>query len=86
MSEKELIEADKKKLNQKIEQLKKKVSKAREEYDALIEELEQLLLERYPERKEENIKKTLYAAYQKSHRSMEEILAFMEGRDDDIDW
>ena len=30
MSEKELIEADKKKLDQKIEQLKKKVSKARE--------------------------------------------------------
>jgi ribosomal protein S4 len=82
----ELTEADRKKLDRKIGQLKRKVSETREAYDALVEELEQLLLKRYPERKEENIKKTLYAAYRKSHRSMEEILAFMEGRDDDIDW
>ena len=38
------------------------------------------------ERKEDRIRTRLYEAYQKSDRSLDEIMAFMEGRDDEIDW
>ena len=86
MAEKELTEAEKKKLDRKIEQLVKRISKIHQEYDTLTEELEEVLLERHPERREERIKETLYHAYQKSSRSMEEILVFMESDEGDFDW
>ena len=80
MAEKELTEAEKKKLDRKIEQLEKRISKIHQEYDTLTEELEEVLLERHPERREERIKETLYHAYQKSSRSMEEILVYKDVR------
>ena len=86
MAEMELTEAEKKKLDRKIEQLEKRISKIHQEYDTLTEELEEVLLERHPERREERIKETLYHAYQKSSRSMEEILVFMESDEGDFDW
>ena len=86
MAEKELTEAEKKKLDRKIEQLEKRISKIHQEHDTLTEELEEVLLERHPERREERIKETLYHAYQKSSRSMEEILVFMESDEGDFDW
>lgn len=86
MAEKELTEAEKKELDKKIEQLEKRISKIHQEYEALTEELEEVLLERHPERREERIKESLYHAFQKSSRSMEEILAFMESDEGDIDW
>lgn len=52
----------------------------------MTEELQKLLEERYPERRPEKIKTTLYEAYSHSDRSLDDILAFIEGRDDDIDW
>ena len=86
MADKELTEAEKKKLDRKTEQLEKRISKIHQEYDTLTEELEEVLLERHPERREERIKETLYHAYQKSSRSMEEILVFMESDEGDFDW
>ena len=52
----------------------------------MTEEHQKLLEERYPEKKSEKIKNTLYEAYSHSDRSLDDILAFMEGRDNDIDW
>ena len=51
----------------------------------MTKELQKLLEERYPERRPEKIKTTLYEAYSHSDRSLDDILAFIEGRDDDID-
>lgn len=64
-------------LDRKIERLQGKVAKAHAEYEALIEELSDLLTERYPERQEEYIKDALYKAYQKSNKSLEMIVSFM---------
>ena len=52
----------------------------------MTKELQKLLEERYPERRPEKIKTPLYEAYNRSDRSPDDILAFIEGRDDDIDW
>ena len=73
-------------LDKQIEKLQEKISIKHREYDTMMDELHQLLDERYPERKEENIKKQLYEAYLHSDRSLDEIMAFIEGRDDEIDW
>ena len=81
-AEKKRIES----LDRRIEKLEEEISAKRRECDTLSDELQQLLNERYPERKEESIKARLYDAYRHSERSLDEILAFMEGRDDEIDW
>ena len=63
-----------KELDKKIENIKKKLSVNRDEYNKLTEQLEELLDERYPERREENIKEALYKAYQESGMSLDELL------------
>ncbi len=86
---KKLTVAGKKRLqsiDKRIEKLQDKISVNRKEYDTLTEELQQLLEEKYPEKKTERIKNRLYEAYSHSDRSLDEVLAFMEGRYDDIDW
>ena len=78
--EKKMTAAEKKRmetLDRKIERVQAKVVRAKHEYDALTEELSDLLTERYPERQEEYIKETLYRAYQKSSKSLEMIISFM---------
>lgn len=69
-----------------LKAMKSKICANRQEYDAMTEELKKLLDEKYPERKPEKIKSRLYDAYVGSDRSLDEIIAFMEGRNDDIDW
>ena len=89
MADKKMTAAERKRiesLDKRIGELEEKISAKRKEYDALTDELQQLLEERYPEMKEDRIRTRLYEAYQKSDRSLDEIMAFMEGRDDDIDW
>ena len=89
IKEKNLTNAEKKRmesLDKRIEKIQNKISVNRKEYDAMTEELQKLLKERYPERRTEKIKTTLYEAYSHSDRSLDDILAFIEGRDDDIDW
>ncbi|MDD5939642.1 MAG: hypothetical protein PUC46_02520 [Lachnospiraceae bacterium] len=63
-----------KELDRKIESIKKKLSVNRDEYNRLTEQLEELLVERYPERKEENLKETLYKAFKESGMSFDELL------------
>ena len=89
ISEKNLTDAEKKRiesLDKRIEKIQNKIIAKRKEYDAMTEELQKLLEERYPERRTEKIKTTLYEAYSHSDRSLDDILAFIEGRDDDIEW
>ena len=63
-----------KELDRKIESIKKKLSVNRDEYNRLTEQLEKLLVERYPERKEENLKEALYKAFKESGMSFGELL------------
>ncbi len=81
MPQKKKLTAEEKKrievLDRKIERVQAKVVKVKHEYDALTEELSDLLTERYPERQEAYIKETLYRAYQKSSKSLEMIISFM---------
>lgn len=89
MTDGKITAAEKKRvdaLDRRIEKLQDKISEKRREYDALTGELQELMDERHPERKEERVKGQLYNAYLHSRRSLEEILEFMEGRDDEIDW
>lgn len=87
--EKKLTAAERKRLesiDRRIEKLQNKIIVKRKEYETLTGELEHLLEEKYPERKTERIKNILYETYTHSDRALDEILAFMEGRDDDIGW
>ena len=68
-NEKKMAELDK-----KIEKLQEKVVKKHAEYDALTEELKQLLDERYPERNIQRAKDALYKAYIDSEKSLEECI------------
>lgn len=79
VADKKQIEA----LDKKIERLKEKIIIKRREYDELTGELQKLLDERYPERKTERVKQTLYDAYIKSEKSLESVLEFMENQDDE---
>ncbi|ERL22326.1 hypothetical protein HMPREF1986_00666 [Oribacterium sp. oral taxon 078 str. F0263] len=63
-----------KELDRKIENIKKKMSVNRDECNRLTEQLEELLDEWYPERREENLKEALYKAYQESGMSLDELL------------
>lgn len=82
VAEKKRIES----LDKQIKRLEDRIVVKRHEYDALVEKLDQLLSERYPERNADTIKEKLYKGYVSSTRSMDEIMAFIEGRDDEIDW
>ena len=66
-----------KELDRKIENIKKKMSVNRDECNRLTEQLEELLDEWYPERREENLKEALYKAYQESGMSLDELLGIL---------
>ena len=61
-------------LDKKIEKLQETVIKKHAEYDALTEELQRLLEERYPERNIQRVKDALYKAYIDSEKSLEECI------------
>ena len=63
-----------KELDKKIENIKKKLSVNRDEYNKLTDQREELLDEREPERREENLTEALYKAYQESGMSLDELL------------
>ncbi len=46
----------------------------------------ELLEQRYPERREEAIKNRLYEAYQRSGKSIDFIIDFIENADEDDYW
>jgi len=63
-----------------IRELEKIVQKHKE-YNALTEELQKLLDERYPERNAERVKEALYDAYQKSDKSLEDVIELIRNPD-----
>ncbi len=72
-----IIEVERKRiaaLDKKIEKLQEKIVQKHKEYNALTEELQKLLDERYPERNAERVKEALYDAYQKSDKSLEDVI------------
>ena len=66
-------------LDRKIERLETKIVEVKHNYDELLSQYTELSELRHPEKKRERIKETLYSAYCKSNRSLDEILAFMAG-------
>ncbi len=73
-------------LDKKIASLESKVFKAKEDYDELIEQLSELVRQRYPERQEEAVKDRLYKAYKRSGKSIDFIIDFIENADDEEDF
>ena len=65
-------------LDKKIEKMQAIVFEKHKEYNDLVEQLEVLLDERYPERKTDRIKDALYDAYIQSDRSLDEILDLIQ--------
>lgn len=63
-------------IDEKIEKARKEVIKAKEKYDAAVNELKEL-----QERKKEIQSKELIAAFQESSRSYEEIMSFLKSED-----
>lgn len=81
MTEEEIATLDK-----KIEALTPKISKAKKDYDNLIEKMSELVKQRYPERQEEAIKERLYEAYKKSRKTVDFIIDFIENAPDEDDF
>lgn len=69
-------------LDEKIEKAQAEVTVAKEKYDKAVENLEKLLTKR----KERN-NKELLDAFTASDKSLEEVLAFLQGtaRDEDVE-
>ena len=81
-----MTEKEQQALDTKIEALEKKVSKVHVEYEAMLEELNGLLIQRYPERQEDAIKERLWNAYKKSNNDIDFIIDFIENADDEDDF
>ncbi len=81
MTQKEIDSLDK-----EIEALGPKISKAKKDYDDLINQLSELISQRYPERKEEAIKDRLYEAYKRSNKTVDFIIDFIENASDEDDF
>ena len=73
-------------LDKKIEALKPKLFKAIEAYDSLVNQMSELIEQRYPERREEAIKNRLYEAYQRSGKTVDFIIDFIDNADDEDDY
>lgn len=81
-----MTEKERQALDKKIEALEKKVSKVHVEYEAMLEELNNLLIQRYPKRQEATIKERLWNAYKKSNKDIDFIIDFIENADDEDDF
>ena len=64
-------------IDEKIERQKEAVSKAKDKYDAALDELKELM-----EKKNELNRKALLDAYDGGNVSVEEIIKFIESRSD----
>ncbi len=60
--------------------LEPKMFQAKQQYDNLVSQYAELRDQRYPERREENVKNALYEAFQKSDRTLDENLALHRRR------
>ena len=68
-------------LDRRIEELKPELSRAKKEYDSLVERMSMLIEQRYPERRDDAIKERLFEAYRRSGKSVEFIIDFIENAD-----
>ena len=73
-------------LDREIEALEPKLFKAKETYDSLVNQMSELIEQRYPERREEAIKERLYEAYRRSGKTIDFIIDFIENADDEDDY
>ena len=81
-----LSEKEQKALDRKLQALEPKVFKAKEQYDALMEQYHDLWEKRYPEKQQEYVKETLYQAYMHSRRTLEEVLIYMAMPEDEEEY
>ena len=81
-----MTQEQKEDLDKKIEALKPEILKAKDTYDLLLDEMSELLDQRYPERREDAIKERLYDAYRRSGKSIDFIIDFIENADDEDDY
>ncbi len=80
-----LSQKEKYTLDRQLARLQPKVIDAKHKYEALVSQYVELLDKRHPEKAEERLKETLFQAYQKSPRSLEQILAYMAGENVEIE-
>ena len=73
-------------MNKRIEKLQEKCPSSAENMIQCQTSFSSCLTNDIRQRKEENLKKQIYEAYLHSGRSLDEIIAFIEGRGDEIDW
>lgn len=79
-----LSQKEKDAMDRKMQRLEDKMIEAKHRYDKLVSQYSELLEKRHPEKTAERIKETLYKAYIDSERSLEQILSYMAGEDDDF--
>lgn len=73
-------------LDKKIETLKNKVFKIKHEYEDMLEQLNELIIQKHPERQEDQIKERLWKAYQHSNKDINLIIDFIENGPDEDDY
>lgn len=81
-----MAEKEQQALDKKIEALKPKISKAHKTYEDLLEQMNELLIRRYPERQEDAIKERLWNAYKQSDKDIDFIIDFIENAPDEDDF
>ena len=73
-------------LNKKISVLQDKIIKVKHEYEDMLEQLNDLMEQRNPEKKEEAVKERLWQAYSHSTKSLDFIIDFIENSPDEDDY
>lgn len=73
-------------LDKRIERLQDKIIKVKHEYEDMLEQLNDLMEQRNPEKKEEAVKERLWKAYSHSGKSLDFIIDFIENAPDDDDY
>ena len=79
----ELSQNEKDKLDRQMKSLELEIIDAKHKYEELVSQYQDLLERRYPEKREERIKETLFQAYKNSDKTLDQILAIIAGDDDE---
>ena len=79
----ELSQNEKDKLDRQMKSLEPEIIDAKHKYEELVSQYQDLLERRYPEKREERIKETLFQAYKNSDKTLNQILAIIAGDDDE---
>ena len=79
----ELSQNEKDELDRQMKSLEPEIIDAKHKYEELVSQYQDLLERRYPEKREERIKETLFQAYKNSDKTLDQILAIIAGDDDE---